>query len=154
MPDEPDPPRKFYGLKPKEFERANELPAPPPLPESRADPGIARSNAGRIDVRDLARQAARGVPLLDGSNAPANRDNDIHSILRANLAHANAAGLNELAPKPKRRSRRKRDYWLAMLGGNLVFIGCTLIQPIFGGAGLILYNIGLAWTMWVVMDDY
>ena len=42
MPDAPDPPRKFYSLKPREFEAVNE-----PRPDALAatplarDPGIA-----------------------------------------------------------------------------------------------------------------
>jgi hypothetical protein len=29
-----------------------------------------------------------------------------------------------------------------------------VISPVFGAAGLIIYNLGLTWIMWFVMDAY
>ena len=108
--------------------------------------------------RNTPRKPTTGVPApknsVRRSRAPANRANDVHALLQQNLAHANAAGLNELAAKPKRRSKRKRDYFLSLIVGNAVLLGATAIQPIFGAAGLIIFNIGLTWIMWFVMDDY
>jgi hypothetical protein len=154
MPDDSDPPRRFYELKPKEFERVNKPSRETSPFSSAADPGIGPGVPAPIDVRDLARQATGRGPLLDGTNAPANRANDVHTMLRENLDAANAGGLNEVAPKPKRGSRRSRDYFFAVVAGNALLVIGTAIQPVFGGAGLILYNIGLAWVMFVVMDDY
>jgi len=160
MPDEPDPPRKFYGLKPKEFDRVNKVPGEPPPPDLRPDPGILPSEKERIDVRDLARMASGTMPML-GNNAPANRDNDVHAVLRENLAVANAAGLNDLAPKPKRRSKRKRDYWLIMIpvtlffGTSVVLTGPDAPIPfVISLSALVLFNVGLWWVMWHVMEDY
>ena len=163
MPDDPDPPRKFYQLKPKEFERVN---APRPgedaPPPTAADPGpaagVGEAPAQRIDVRDLTRQAAGEAPLL-GVNAPVNRANDVHEMLRDNLEHANAAGLNDVAAPAKRRSRRKRDFWLLLFAGNapfafFVFKGGSVVTLLYAGSGIILFTIGLSWVMWVVMDDY
>lgn len=160
MADDPDPPRKFYQLKPKEFERVNESPRSPDSVPTAADPGIApAASQQRIDVRDLARQAARGAPLL-GHNAPQNRANEVHAILQDNLQHANAAGLNELAPKPKRRSKRLRDYWVTLIALNGFFLfwifgplanGITIV---YGSAGIILFSIGFTWVMFFVVDDY
>ncbi len=156
MQDEPDPPRKIYGFKPREFERANPTPAgspaadvPPPAP----DPGITAAGEGKIDVNDLIRSGA-GAGRQLGSNAVANRANDVHAMLRENLARANAAGLNALAPQPKRKSKRKRDYFLLLAAGNMLLTLGFVLQPIFAGAGFVLFNIGLAWIMWFVMDDY
>jgi hypothetical protein len=155
MPDEPAPSRKTYGFKPREFDRANPTrpgaPAEdaPPLP----DPGIVAADAGHIDVNDLIRTGA-GTGRQLGSNAGANRGNDIHALLRENLAHANAAGLNEVSPIPQRKSKRNRDYFLLLFGGNLVLAVGFILQPVFAGAGIVLYNIGLAWIMFLVMDDY
>jgi hypothetical protein len=154
MADDLDPPRKFYGLKPKGFERVNAPPRETPPPGVAADPGIVPPAVGAIDVRELARQASRGTPLLGGSNAPANRANEVHAILRGNLDIANATGLNDVAPIPKRRSRRNRDFFVAFIAGNALLILGTLLQPVFGGAGLVLYNVGLPWVMFAVMDDY
>jgi hypothetical protein len=163
MADDSDPPRKFYQLKPKEFARVNEPPrspgdAPPP-PANQSAAGSANPPSGRIDVRDLARQAAGGAPLL-GVNAPVNRPNDVHAILQENLQQANAAGLNDLAPKPKRRSKRNRDYWLTFVSVNAFFLfwifgplanGITIL---YGAAGIILFSIGFTWVMFFVVDDY
>jgi hypothetical protein len=128
MSDQPDPPRKVYGFKPREFERANparpdasspDLPAP--------DPGIAPARDEKIDVQDLIRAGAGIGPAL-GNNATVNRANDVHAILRQNHAHANATGLNDLKPMPKRRSRRRRDYWLLLAAGNGFMLGAFLVE--------------------------
>lgn len=153
MADESDPPRKFYQLKPKEFERVNETPSPATEPTDPQNAPPSLDASAPIHVRELVRQASTGVPLLKG-NAPANRETEVHALLRDNLSRANAAGLNDVAPKPKRASRRKRDYIFAMIVGNFALLIGTAIQPIFGAAGLIIFNLGLTWIMWFVMDDY
>jgi hypothetical protein len=160
VPDESDPPRKFYGLKPKEFERVNEAPAAAAGPDLRADPGITAAKGGPIDVRELARQATGNKPLLDGTNQAANRDNDVHVVLRENLARANAAGLNTLTPKKKRPSRRRRDYWLVLMPVNAFFAFCAFgpyANPttfVYGLGGMAFFSAGFTWVMFAVMDDY
>ncbi len=155
MSDEPAPPRKTYGFKPREFERANparpgaSADATPPAP----DPGIAAAGAEKIDVNDLIRVGAGSGRQL-GSQAGANRQNEVHAMLRDNLAHANAAGLNDVAPQPRRKSKRTRDYLLLLVSGNAIIALGFILQPVFAGAGLVLFNIGLTWIMWVVMGDY
>lgn len=119
MPDEPDPPRKFYGFKPRDFPVANPPPAsaPPPSSAPAPDPGIVRVSAARIDVRDLNRRAATGQPLLSPAPAPV-RENDVHAILRANLAVADAAGLNDVTIDPRHRTphqRRLRRFWILLV---------------------------------------
>ncbi|WP_148218067.1 hypothetical protein [Opitutus terrae] len=94
---------------------------------------------------------------FDRVNAPGGASvdpNDIRLTLADNLNRANKAGLNDVMPPPPRRSRRRRDYLLAMVFGNLVLIVGTIIMPVFGAAGLIIYNVGLTWIVWGVMDDY
>lgn len=154
MPDAPDPPRKFYKFKAAEFESVNDVRRDSPLHEAQPlpDPGIVASAQARIDVRDLARTAA--IPTAKSQPAPAAPANDVHAMLRENLARANAAGVNRIAATPRRRSRRQRDYFIALALGNAVLAAATMIQPIFGAAGLIIYNLGLTWIMWFVMDDY
>ena len=78
-------------------------------------------------------------------------------MLQDNVDRARAAGLYELAPKPKRRSRRTRDYWTMLVVVNALFVGSVIWRPgviVFAGAGIILFTVGLTWVVWVVMDDY
>jgi len=144
MPDEPDPPRKFYGFKPREFEKANVPPAPPTIapltPAASApapDPGSVSRASARIDVRDLNRLAATGQPLLNHGPA-AVRENEIHGVLRANLAVADVAGLNEVKIDPRHRTphqRRVRFFWMALIAVNVPlgafawWIGHTMAIP-------------------------
>ncbi len=121
MPDEPDPPRKFYGFKPTTFEVANPRPAAAPAPDSAAqpasDPGIPTAPPGRIDVHELNRLASTGLPLLNTSPVPV-KENEVHAILRDNLAVADAAGLNDVKVDPNYRSRQQRRvrfFWIAIV---------------------------------------
>ena len=154
MPDAPDPPRKLYKFKAAEFESVNGVRRDSPLHEAQPlpDPGIVESDKVRIDVRDLARAAA--LPSATVRAAPAAPTNEVHTMLRDNLSRANAAGVNRVDPTRRRPSRRKRDYWLALAFGNGLLAVATMISPIFGAAGVIIYNLGLTWIMWFVMDDY
>ncbi len=58
------------------------------------------------------------------------------------------------------KSRRKREFWFLLVGGNLFilgavfFSGVNVISVIFGLAGLIVFSLGLSWVMWQVMDRY
>jgi hypothetical protein len=153
MPDE-DPPRQFYQLKPREFEAVNR-PSPPPAPAGGGMP----PTTGRIDVRDILKQASTPGPVLPTTRATAQK-NDVHVILEDNLARANAAGLNALSPKPKRRSRRRRDYLMVMIPLNAFFAFAAfgpfsnVMLMAYGVAGIILSTLGLGWIMFGVMDDY
>src|SRR5262245_45898692 len=98
MPDEPEPPRKFYEFKEREFERANQT-----GPE------------GKIDINELVRSGAG--PL--GANSVSNRPNEIHAILKENLQRDIEAGAYELGElDDSKRIRRIRNYWIAMVGFN------------------------------------
>jgi hypothetical protein len=183
MQDDPDPPRKFYGLKPKEFERVN-AGTPPPAEKISADPGIVPADTGPIDVNDLIRSGAGNGPAL-GWHKVANRENEIHGILRDNLARANAAGLNEVLPMTRKYRRRRRDYLVLIIGGNL-FIAVVYAVEMFIGfqvqslaakmpnefsnlvrfalhtptsyamalVGMVFFSGCLTWLMYGIMDDY
>jgi hypothetical protein len=146
--DESDPPRKFYGLKPKEFETVN-----PPASSAPVD-------SLPTSVQDHIREANRVVVPATPSTPTAPRDNDVQAMLRDNLARANAAGLNDLQPKVKRPSKRKRDYWLLFTTVNAVLAyvafrpGAGIVELAYGVAGMLLFTITLTWTMWFILDDY
>lgn len=159
MADESDPPRVFYQLKPKEFERVNSVPESPssmPLAGSENPPAPPPA---KIDIHDLYAQAATPVPLLTHGERRGT-PNEVHALLQDNLARANTAGLNDLAPKPRRRSRRLRDYLILVVPLD-AFFGFAAFGPYhnvgtmaFGVAGLIVATLGIGWVMFVVMDRY
>lgn len=164
MSDESDPPRVFYQLKPREFERVNQPPAEtsaqPPAPAEPVPTGLEPAPAtDRIEVQDLYRQAATPGPLLPRGTKVVQK-NEIHDVLQENLDRANAAGLNTLSPKPKRKSRRLRDFLLLMftLNGFFAFAAfgpySNFGTMVFGCAGMIIATLGLGWVMFFVMDDY
>jgi hypothetical protein len=142
--DEIDPPRKTYGFKEREFQRDNR-------PASGSQPPIS--------AQDLAKQAgpvARTVPVP--SNAPKPGDaNDVFAALDKNRTVEKSAGGDTIAVRQV-SSRRTRDYWLALTGGNIVIAGGALffggVALIFGLAGIIIYSLGLTWVMWQVMNRY
>ena len=168
MPDEPDPPRKFYGFKPREFATAN-VPhpaAPPPASAPLPDPGIVRVHASRIDVHDLHRAAATGQPLLSAPPSPT-RENDVHTILRANLAVADAAGLNQVTIDPRHRTphqRRVRRCWILLVAvnGPLGTLAWKTSHPMtqasayfftFAVAGIALFTARLVWETFFLNTD-
>lgn len=158
--DPSDPPRKHYGLKPKEYERVN----PPSLPEKSpapSPPAPTHDTSQPIDVRDLYRHARTSGPLLAKGGKAAD-PNDVHAILKDNLARANEAGLNTLSPRPGRKSKRKRDYWLLMLCGNafMAYVAAYALRShnavlfVYIMAGIGMFSAAVTWIMWFVMDDY
>ena len=162
MQDEPDPPRKFYGLKPAEFERANaaapeSAPAQPVTP----DPGIAPAVDRKIDVRELVRAGAT-PPRLPGSAPLPQPTNEVHDILRENRQRDIAAGRYELgALDDSKRRKRILRYWLAMLLSN-VPLGCAAVAFGPGDAIPFVCSIGamgllsawLTWQTFFLRTDY
>ena len=137
MTDEPDPPRKIYKLGQAKFERVNET-APP------------------IDQTPISDMAANPSPAPAAEPSP----NDVHRMLHENRAVEKEAGLDELAPKPRKKSRRKRDYFLLMAVGNAFFgsvilkYGLLNIAGIYAFSGIIFFSVSLTWVMWFIVDDY
>lgn len=165
MSDDPiDPPRKFYGLKPRTFDAVND-PAQLPLTgdtrPTAPDPGMAAAaDIKPITVQALNLAATGEQPAL-GANGPVNRANEVHDMLDLNRRRARESGAFELRPLPPRRSRRKRDFWLMVIVANLFCVGFTAAVSRFSplvmlcgfGCGC-FFTAALSWIMWVVMDDY
>ena len=169
MADAPEPPRKYYNLKPREFERANPPAASPPnappstspapSPPPAAAPGP--NPAERIDVRDLYRQATGPGPVLSGTPKP-REANDVTAILQRNVAHENAAGLNAVHERPRPHSRRRRDYLILMAliiagFGAVTLHGLRAGDPllfVFGLGGMVFAGIAVTWVIWFLMDRY
>lgn len=149
MADDPDPPRQMYGFKPREIETVNApTNEPQPLPPVR--------------IQDLINHAvAPPKPGATAKPSPLAQDNEVHTMLRANVARDNAAGLNELTPLEKRPSRRKRDFWFmvismnALLGLIAVSAGITnplVFVPAVGAMGML--TAAMYWVMFHLMSDY
>lgn len=159
MADDPEPPRQYYGFKEREFERAN-APRPAPSPTSGQPVREIDPNAP-IDVRELHRQASVPGPVLSPEAKPVG-ENEVHAILRENAAVEQAAGLNNLAPLPPRRSHRKRDYALLMIAGNGFFAilatfglrTSNVILFVSSIAAIGLISAAVTWVIWFLMDDY
>ncbi len=146
MPDEPDPPRKNYGFKDRDFQRDNATSSDvPPMPTA----------------KELAIMAG---PVAEHGRAAAGKrkaddPNDVYAVLEKNRAVERKLGLNEVEIR-EIKSRRKKDYWFLIIGGNLAIVGAValsgfnLISVIFGMSGLIVFSLGATWIMWQVMDKY
>lgn len=163
MPDESDPPRKFYQLKPKEFEVVNERVPPPPdvNPSSAPDSGPSEADDGRIDVRNLFKQASRPAPLTKLS-ARLRAENDVHAILREKHARDVATGQYDLGPlDDSKRRRRIRNYWISVVAINAFLgffaykIGHTNAIPfVCAIAGMALATSYLTWQTFFLRTDY
>jgi hypothetical protein len=150
MSDAPEPPRKTYGFKPTEFLRVNHIPGAPSDGTAGAP---SPPDSGPIDVRTIAREAQARLPARILQQGRTGEKTEIHALLRENHERAHSAGLNDVNTRP-RRSRRRHDYIYTLLIGNTVLIGGTFLMPVFGGAGLVIFNVSVTWIMWFVMDDY
>lgn len=168
MPDVPDPPRKFYGFKPREFTRVNSpseppaaAPTPPEPGESAAPAAAAFDPNARIDLQELVRTGAGDRSQL-GSNKVANRANDVHGILRQNLAHDQAAGHYDLGPLDDSvRRRRIRRYWITIavidipLGAFAYYVGHEAAVPfVFAIAAIAFITARLTWQTFFLRTHY
>ncbi|MSU46533.1 MAG: hypothetical protein EXS42_05285 [Lacunisphaera sp.] len=135
--DEPEPPPKVYGFKERDFKRDNTRTSPPP-PTAKEHAMVA----GHVD---------RKVPPSGGANRAAD-PNDVYAVLQQNRTVEQKFGLSEVQIK-EIKSRRKREFWLLLVGGNLAIIGgvwlggINVVSVIFGLAGIIILSLGLTWVM-------
>lgn len=163
MQDEPDPPRKVYGFKPREFDHANTTPPATAADTTQpaADPGITPADPGKIDINDLIRAGA-GTGRQLGSNAVVNRPNEVHGILKENLKHDLAAGHYDLGVlDDSKRRRRIRNYWIAMaainipLGSFAFWIGHEAAIPfVCAIAGMAFVSTRLTWETFFLRTHY
>lgn len=124
--DSPDPPRKIYGLKPKEFERVN---APQPAAGETSAPVPAANDVFALQRELREREIAAGLDELKPPAQPK------HSRRRRDFLLLLLGGNGAFA-------------LMTVIGGG------SPISLIYGFSGCILFSIGLIWVMWFVMDDY
>ncbi len=183
MPDEPDPPRKVYGFKAAEFVAVN--PPRPPAPEAPTTGSPRRLPTAAdtpITVEELSNQANAGVkfaPAPMGPTPPDNNagisvhellrqakafgpkppDHDVFAVIRSTLALPDLRR-DEIVPKPQLPSKRKRDYWLLMLGVNgltassLLVVGVNTVSVSVVLSAVVFFSTAITWIIWVLMDKY
>jgi len=146
VPDEADPPRKNYGFKEREFKRDN------PLASEAAPMPTAKELAMMAGPVAQHGKAAAGAKKADDPN-------DVYAVLQGNRALEQKHGLDTVEIK-RVKSRRKRDFLLLIIGGNLAILGAValggfnIVSVIFGLAGVIVFSLGTTWIMWQVMSKY
>lgn len=140
-----DPPRKNYGFKDREFKRENAPTGSVPPPPT---------------AKELAMMAGPVVQSPKGATGrKADDPNDVFATLQQNRAIEQKLGADAVEVR-KVKSRRKRDFWLLLIGGNLVIVGVVVVVGLnvmtvaFGFAGILIFSIGLTWIMWQVMGRY
>lgn len=154
MPDEPDPPRKYYGFKPTEFERVNEpVKGQAPMPTG-PDPGIPSVRDERIDVKELIRIGAQG-PAVDAAK-PIVPSNEVHAMLKENLTRERAAGLFHVEAKPDlKRRRRIVHFWVGLA---IVDIPLGLFAATVGHGAAIPFVCSIAgiamFTSWMIWETF
>lgn len=162
MPDESEPPRKIYGFKPREFDRANPpRPAEPSATPPTSTPAGPPPAEGAINVHDLIRAGAGPGQQL-GSNAVVNRPNEVHDLLRANFRHDVAAGGYDLGVlDDSKRRRRIRHYWIALIAFDTPFaifafqIGHSAAIPfVCAIAAIALFSSALTWRTFFLRTHY
>ncbi len=128
MPDAPDPPRKNYGFKPKEFERVNE-----PRPETGAAP---EASPAANDVFAIQR-ALRQREIAAGGDELAPPDRPVRSRRKRDYWLLTLVFNGVLVPL---------TLWGYRTQNAVLFV--------YGIAALALVNVALAWVLWVLMDNY
>ena len=84
----------------------------------------------------------------------------VHEILRQNLAVQKSAEPEVLPHLHDRRTKRRRDYWFVMLSGNAlgglaaVILQGNIVALVYLLVFFVIFNLGLVWTMFFVMDKY
>ncbi len=143
VPDEADPPRKLYGFKEREFKRDNA-------------PGGAAAPSAK-DLARLAGPVARTTPEKTGPKA--GDPNDVYSVLEQNRRAERQHNLDAVEIRAI-KSRRRRDYFLLLVGGNVFIVGIVallgpnIVTVMFGLGGVVIFSTGLTWIMWQVMGRY
>lgn len=128
MPDAPDPPRKNYGFKPKDFERVNE-----PRPEAGAPPKAppAANDVFAIQRALREREIAAGRDELTPPARPKWRRRKRDYWLTMALVNGTLVPL---------------AIWGYRTQNAVLFV--------YGVAAIVLTDLALTWIVWMLLDDY
>jgi hypothetical protein len=119
---------------------------------------VNRPSDPPVDHHALIAAANRGRPAPP-AGAPlvtAQSGNEVEDILRLNREREKQAGLDQLKPAPPGPNRRRRDYLMLLISGNLVlFFGLNAIGGLaLGGVVAAVFTVGLTWAVYGIMDKY
>jgi len=86
-------------------------------------------------------------------------DHDVYAIRRQIREREQAAGMDNVAPPPPRKSKRTRGFWLSLAfgWGVLLTAGGLLAgrNGMYAGAGLgIPFTVALWWIFFHILNDY
>lgn len=145
MTDEPDPPRKHYGFKEREFKRDNPSAADlPPAPTAK-------------DLAMMSGPVVRSGAAASG--AKADDPNDVYAAMQINRAAEQQSGGDEIEIR-KIQSRRRRDFWLIFIPIELFFVFLAVtghnnpLQFVCAIAGAVIIGVTLPWIMFQLMGKY
>jgi hypothetical protein len=100
------------------------------------------------------------LPPFPGPERDASPVHDVKAILLANQKKEEGLRINGPITYRRKMSRRMKDYLACVLGGTLVICllvyweGLNAVNIVYGLAAIMLLSVGLAWTMFQVMDKY
>lgn len=161
MEDEPSPPRRVFGFAPREFVRANRPAGRPPQHDTPPDPDAESIPATDkpIEACDMARNASGEPPFK--ANLRADRENEVHGILRFNVARDRAHGWYDVElGRNKKRRVRIRNYVLALIAINMPLgliawlSGHTDPFPfVFAIAGMSYLSARVTWETWFLRTE-
>lgn len=143
MSDEPEPPRKNFGFKDREFKRDNAL-GGEAMPTAEELAKIA-GNYHNPKPREYA--------------AKADDPNDVFKVLEHNRRVEKRHDFDAIEIR-KIRSQKWRDYWIGMIGVNGTIVGLVLllgpnvVSVMFGLGGIIIFSLSYSWLMWQIISRY
>jgi hypothetical protein len=107
-----------------------------------------------LKAREFVRLNAR-----PGDTTGKSTGHDVYAMLQHNRTVEKQAGCDHVEIMAV-KSRRKRDYWWSLIGGNGFIVGLValarfnLVSLIFGLAGVVVFSLSLTWILWFLLDDY
>jgi hypothetical protein len=116
---------------------------------------MATPDAPEPPPKKLTLKHAEFERVNDPADATVSSGLEPMELLRVNRTHERKIGYLEKPVDPAKKSRRLREFWLLLLGGNLVFALFVLpFNFVIWVALALFYTAGLTWAIIFIMDDY
>jgi len=111
-----------------------------------------------IPARPHYNLGKREIEHVNRADTPA--PPSVEDMLRANLARQQQVEGELLKPLPPRSNRRRNDYLISAIAGNLlaalgfIYLPGNPVTFVYLVAFVVIYNISLIWVLFFVMDRY